>query len=68
MNTNYAIHETLEVQEIAAFKTVCMSKSKTMQVLVSDADLKQILINDVQTSTQQLQELSKLLSKSQQGS
>jgi len=67
MNGSYALHETLEVHEIAAFKTVCMTKSKLMQVLVTDPGLKQILQHDVQISTQQLQELDGLLSKSQQG-
>lgn len=28
MNSNYALHEMLEVHEIAAFKTVCLTKSK----------------------------------------
>jgi similar to spore coat protein len=67
MDTKYALHETLEVHEIAAFKTVCLTKSKTMQALVTDPDLQEILRHDVQVSTQQLQELSELLSKSQQG-
>ncbi|SDE55704.1 hypothetical protein SAMN02799630_05499 [Paenibacillus sp. UNCCL117] len=63
MNANYALHETLEVHEIAAFKTVCMTKSKTMQALVTDPELTQILQQDVQLSQQQLQELSEVLSK-----
>jgi similar to spore coat protein len=63
MKSTYALHETLEVHEIAAFKTVCMTKSKTMQALVSDLELKQILQEDVQLSTRQLQELGTLLSK-----
>lgn len=42
MNSKYALHEVLEVHEIAAFKTVCMTKSKTMQALVTDPELKQI--------------------------
>lgn len=63
MNTNYALHEMLEVQEIAAFKTVCMTKSKTMQALVTDPELMRILQQDVQLSQQQLQELSGVLSK-----
>jgi similar to spore coat protein len=63
MNSTYALHETLEVHEMAAFKTVCMTKSKTMQALVSDLELKQILQEDVQISTRQLQELGALLSK-----
>ncbi|MDB5053031.1 MAG: hypothetical protein JWM44_1081 [Bacilli bacterium] len=63
MNSTYALHETLEVHEMAAFKTVCMTKSKTMQALVSDLELKQILQEDVEISTRQLQELGALLSK-----
>jgi similar to spore coat protein len=62
----YALHETLEVHEMAAFKTVCMTKSKTMQVLVSDPGLKDILQQDVDISTRQLQELSAILAKATQ--
>lgn len=63
MNSNYALHEMLEVHEITAFKTVCMTKAKTMQVLVTDPELMQILKQDVQLSQQQLQELGGVLSK-----
>ncbi|GED70453.1 hypothetical protein BRE01_41550 [Brevibacillus reuszeri] len=63
MNSNYALHEMLEVHEMAAFKTVCMTKSKTMQALVTDPELLQILQQDVQLSQQQLQELGGVLSK-----
>lgn len=65
MNSNYALHEMLEVHEIAAFKTVCMTKSKTMQALVTDPELNQILQQDVQLSQQQLQELGGVLSNVQ---
>jgi similar to spore coat protein len=63
MNSTYALHETLEVHEMAAFKTVCMTKSKTMQALVSDLELKEILQEDVELSTRQLQGLGALLNK-----
>ncbi|WNC17577.1 hypothetical protein [Brevibacillus brevis] len=59
----YGLHEQLEVHEIAAFKTLCMTKSKTMQALVSDEALRQILADDVAVSTRQLQELDTILSK-----
>lgn len=36
----YALHEVLEVQEMTAFKTLCLTKSKTMKALVSDPKLK----------------------------
>lgn len=64
MNSNYALHEMLEVHEMAAFKTVCMTKTKTFQALVTDPELMQILQQDAQLSQQQLQELSGVLSKS----
>lgn len=63
MNSNHALHEMLEVHEMAAFKTVCITKSKTMQTLVTDPELMQILQQDVQLSQQQLQELGGVLSK-----
>lgn len=59
----YALHEQLELHEIAAFKSVCMTKSKTMQGLVTDEALKQLLAEDVEVSTRQLQELNLLLTK-----
>lgn len=59
----YALHELLEVHEIAAFKTTCLTKSKTMKGLVSDPALKQIMQQDVDISTRQLQELGVILSK-----
>ncbi|WP_419875264.1 hypothetical protein [Candidatus Pristimantibacillus sp. PTI5] len=58
----YALHETLEVHELASFKTVSLTKAKTMQVLVSDPALKAILQQDVDISTRQLQELGTILS------
>lgn len=63
MNSNYALHEMLEVHEMAAFKTVCMTKSKTMQGLVTDPELLQILQQEVKLSQQQLQELGGVLTK-----
>lgn len=62
-NSNYALHEILEVHEMAAFKAVCLTKSKTMQALVTDPELMQILQQDATLSQQQLQELGGVLSK-----
>ncbi len=59
----YALHETLEVHEIAAFKTICMTKSKTMDALVSDKELKAILRLDVDLSTRHLEELRTVLQR-----
>lgn len=66
MFMGYALHETLEVHEMAAFKTVCLTKSKTMQALVSDPALKQILQRDVELTTRQLQELGGIMNKAMQ--
>ncbi|MBM6617964.1 hypothetical protein [Bacillus suaedaesalsae] len=59
---DYALHEVLEVQEMTAFKTVCLTKSKTMKALVSDPQLKAIMQHDVDISTRQLQEFASILS------
>ncbi|AHM68625.1 hypothetical protein LK13_12385 [Paenibacillus polymyxa] len=59
----YGLHETLEVHELSAFKTVCLTKSKTMQALISDPALKAILQKDVDLTTRQLQELSNVLNQ-----
>ncbi|MGE9752407.1 hypothetical protein ACQP3R_05670 [Bacillus inaquosorum] len=58
----YASHEMLEVQEMTAFKTLCLTKSKTMKALVSDPKLKAIMQQDVDITTRQLQEFASILS------
>ncbi|KAA0546968.1 hypothetical protein FZW96_13350 [Bacillus sp. BGMRC 2118] len=63
---DYALHEVLEVQEMTAFKTICLTKSKTMRALVSDPQLKAIMQNDVDISTRQLQEFASILSNAKQ--
>jgi similar to spore coat protein len=60
---NLALHESLEVHEVLVFKSVCMTKSQTMQGLAQDAALKALLQKDVQESTQQISELQGLLSR-----
>lgn len=59
----FGVHETLELHEMAAFKSLCLTKAKTMQMLVSDPELKTLMQQDVQLSTRQLQELNGLLSQ-----
>jgi len=59
----YGLHEVLEVQELATFKTICLTKSKTMRALVSDPQLKEMMLKDVDISTRQLEEFSSILSK-----
>lgn len=58
-----ALHEALEVHEILNFKTICMTKSKLMEGLVTDKDLKALLGKDVQQSIDAINNLQNLLSK-----
>jgi hypothetical protein len=62
----YALHEVLEVHEMAAFKTTCLTKSKTMRALVTDQQLKDIMQKDIGLSTKQLQEYASILSNAKQ--
>jgi hypothetical protein len=62
----YALHEVLEVHEMAAFKTTCLTKSKTMTALVTDQQLKDIMQKDIDLSTRQLQEYATILSNAKQ--
>ncbi|MCC3646750.1 hypothetical protein JGK52_08650 [Cytobacillus oceanisediminis] len=63
---NYALHEVLEIHEMAAFKTNCLTKSKTMKALVTDQRLKDIMQQDIDLSTVQLQEYASILSNAKQ--
>jgi similar to spore coat protein len=60
---NLALHETMELHEMLNFKTVCMTKSKMMQGLVFDQDLKALMNKDVQQSMASIKELQNLLTK-----
>lgn len=65
MAKGLAMHETLEVHEILTFKTSCVTKGTAMLELVEDEGLKKILEEDVQTSTEAIKELKKILKKAQ---
>lgn len=65
MESKFALHETLDLHEVAAFKALCMTKSKTMQMLVTDPHLKALMQADVDVSTRQLKELQALLGQKQ---
>ncbi|MCM3541813.1 hypothetical protein [Priestia megaterium] len=51
---------------MAAFKTNCLTKSKTMRGLVTDQQLKDIMQQDIDVSTRQLQEYASILSNAKQ--
>ncbi|MBL3646386.1 spore gernimation protein GerQ [Bacillus vallismortis] len=52
-----AAHEAVDLHEIVNFKTLCIAKSKLMQGLVFDQDLKDLMQNDVQQAIQDLTDL-----------
>ncbi|TQR26524.1 hypothetical protein [Bacillus safensis] len=63
---NYALHEVLEIHEMAVFKTTCLTKSKTLKALVTDERLQDIMQQDIDVSSRQLQEYSSVLSNAKQ--
>ncbi|BCJ87256.1 spore coat protein [Effusibacillus dendaii] len=52
-----AFHESMEIHELLNFKTICLAKSKLMQGVVFDKDLKELMQQDVQQSIKQINEL-----------
>ncbi|MDS9998339.1 spore coat protein [Bacillus atrophaeus] len=58
-----ANHETMETHEILNFKTVCLLKSKMMQGLVFDQELRALMEKDVQQSIKDITELQALYTK-----
>ncbi|MHC2180134.1 hypothetical protein ACVLD2_000484 [Paenibacillus sp. PvR052] len=58
-----APHESMEIHELLNFKTICLAKSKMMQGLVFDRDLKALMQKDVQQSIKDIQDLQSLYSK-----
>jgi similar to spore coat protein len=62
----YAVHETLELHEIISFKTLCLSKSKIMQALVSDSELNELFQEDIQQTTKALKDFQNLFSQEQE--
>lgn len=60
-----AVHETMQIHEILNFKTVCLLKSKLMQGMVQDKELKDLLRKDMEQSALAIAELQALYPKSQ---
>ncbi|MGM0883878.1 MAG: spore coat protein [Bacillota bacterium] len=62
-NHSLAPHESLEIHEMLNFKTVCLAKSKLMQGLVFDQDLKALMQKDVEQSIKAIADLQNLYKK-----
>ncbi|SFS55362.1 spore gernimation protein GerQ [Paenibacillus sp. 453mf] len=52
-----APHESLDLHEVLNFKTLCAAKSKLMQGIVFDQELKALMQKDVDQSTVAIHEL-----------
>lgn len=55
-----APHEALEIHEAINFKTLCLAKSKLLQGLVFDQELKALMQKDVDQTTRALNDLTAL--------
>lgn len=62
MQQTLTIHETMELHEILNFKTICMTKSKLLQGLVFDQDLKALMEKEVQISMNAVHDIQMLMS------
>lgn len=58
-----AAHESLEIHEALNFKTLCLAKSKLMQGLVFDQELKALMQKDVEQSIQAIADLQAVYAK-----
>ncbi|AVD54494.1 hypothetical protein [Priestia filamentosa] len=63
MTRYLGLHETLETLELIAFKTVCLTKAATMSKLLPDGDLKTILSDDLESGSQDLEQLQTFITK-----
>ncbi len=64
MNTQtLAPHESMDLHEMLNFKTLCLAKSKLMQGLVFDQELKDLMQKDVVQSMQALQDLQAIYAR-----
>lgn len=63
-NQPLAPHESLELHEALNFKTLCLAKSKLMQGLVFDQELKALMQKDVEQSMKSIAELQAVYARS----
>jgi similar to spore coat protein len=64
MATQYmGIHESLDLHEILMFKNLCLTKSTAMSALVQDEELKQILSDDANKTTKQINRLQQFITE-----
>ncbi|MFC2949805.1 hypothetical protein [Virgibacillus sediminis] len=57
MQNKLGVHESLELQELLSFKSLCLTKASLMRGLVSDDHLKAIMQQDADMHVRHLQAL-----------
>lgn len=57
-----ALHETLKLHEMLAFKNLCLTKSATMQGLVTDGRLRDLMQFTAAADRRHIEDLQRLLS------
>ncbi|MNV12053.1 hypothetical protein D3C71_1026400 [compost metagenome] len=62
-SSTLAPHESLDIHEVLNFKTLCLAKSKMMQGLVFDQDLRALMQKDVDQSVKAIAQLQSLYSR-----
>lgn len=61
-------HETMETHEMINFKTICLVRSKLMQGICFDNDLKALMEKDVHQTMAAIEELKELYEKARTNS
>ncbi|NRD76261.1 hypothetical protein HPT25_02020 [Bacillus sp. BRMEA1] len=61
MSKFLALHETLELHELLAFKNLCLTKAATMSGLAQDEELKAILLEDAAIGSGHIEEIQRFL-------
>lgn len=65
MNSSISPRESLDIHELIMFKVLCGTKAATMDALIQDEELKNMLQMDVTNTKDQLKELHNLISNDQ---
>ncbi len=60
---SFILHETMEIHELLNFNTICMTKSKLIQGVVFDNELKALLEKNMQQCKSAVNVLQGLLTK-----
>nr|WP_035664527.1 hypothetical protein [Halalkalibacter akibai] len=63
MQKTLGVHESLELHELLTFKNLCLTKATTMKAIVNCEQLQSLMEQDIQNSTQAIQQYQSLMQK-----